>query len=169
MLEHIKELADHMYWADSIIWEEVMKLHEKENQKRIKELLYHIHSVQNAYLDIWLKKQFRYLKFSEFKTYNDLADWGFDFHKRFKIFLKDLSQNQLNDKIEIPWTKLLEKKLKQSFQPSDLSQQIFQVIMHSTYHRGQVNKLIRDADGEPPLTDYIYWLWIGKPAGKWIE
>ena len=83
--------------------------------------------------------------------------------------MKDLSRNHLNDIIEIPWTKLLEKKLRQSFRPTDLSQQILQVIMHSTYHRGQVNKLIRDADGEPPLTDYIYWLWIGKPAGKWIE
>jgi uncharacterized damage-inducible protein DinB len=40
---------------------------------------------------------------------------------------------------------------------------INQVIQHSTYHRAQINKRIRELGEEPPFTDFIYWAWINKP------
>ncbi len=43
----------------------------------------------------------------------------------------------------------------------------FQVANHSTYHRGQVNRSLRQLGGEPPLVDYIAWVWFGKPKAEW--
>jgi uncharacterized damage-inducible protein DinB len=34
---------------------------------------------------------------------------------------------------------------------------LFQVINHSTYHRGQIALELRQAGIDPPLTDYIFW------------
>ena len=42
-----------------------------------------------------------------------------------------------------------------------------QVPMHTVYHRGQVNARVRALGGEPPLVDYIAWLWLGRPAPEW--
>jgi uncharacterized damage-inducible protein DinB len=44
---------------------------------------------------------------------------------------------------------------------------MFQVTSHSTHHRGQVNARLRALGGEPPLVDYIAWVWFGKPAADW--
>jgi uncharacterized damage-inducible protein DinB len=44
---------------------------------------------------------------------------------------------------------------------------MIQVATHSTYHRGQVNARLREVGGEPPLVDYIAWIWFGRPAPEW--
>jgi uncharacterized damage-inducible protein DinB len=36
---------------------------------------------------------------------------------------------------------------------------LFQVINHSTYHRGQIATEFRQSGLEPLLTDYIYYKW----------
>jgi uncharacterized damage-inducible protein DinB len=38
---------------------------------------------------------------------------------------------------------------------------------HSTYHRGQVNSILRQLGAEPPLTDFIAYLWLGRPDPDW--
>ncbi|MGH9902557.1 MAG: DinB family protein, partial [Pyrinomonadaceae bacterium] len=42
-----------------------------------------------------------------------------------------------------------------------------QVVLHGTYHRGQVNARLKEVGGVPPLVDYIAWLWLGRPAAEW--
>ena len=39
------------------------------------------------------------------------------------------------------------------------------VAMHTTHHRGQVNARLRELGAEPPLVDYIAWLWQ-RPARR---
>jgi len=168
MLAEIKELSNHMFWADGIVWEVVLKQPERENHTKLKELLYHIHSVQNAYLNIWFNQPIKYQDITEFQSLNEIAKWGLVFHKKYKIFINDLNEKRLEGIIKIPWAKHLNEKLGKPAGPSSLTQQILQVVLHSTYHRAQVNKIIREIGGEPPLTDFIFWIWTEKPEGKWI-
>ena len=42
------------------------------------------------------------------------------------------------------------------------------VPVHGQHHRGQVNARLREIGGEPPLVDYIAWIWFGRPAPDWI-
>jgi uncharacterized damage-inducible protein DinB len=39
--------------------------------------------------------------------------------------------------------------------------------MHTAYHRGQISTRIREIGGEPPLIDYLYWVWAGRPSPGW--
>ena len=32
---------------------------------------------------------------------------------------------------------------------------------------GQINARLREIGGEPPLVDYIAWIWLGRPTVNW--
>jgi uncharacterized damage-inducible protein DinB len=51
--------------------------------------------------------------------------------------------------------------------PATLGESVFQVITHTAYHRGQISTRIREIGGEPPLIDFLYWVWAGRPAPGW--
>ena len=51
--------------------------------------------------------------------------------------------------------------------PATLSESVWQVLSHSTYHRGQIATRIRELGGEPPLVDFLYWVWSDKPTPEW--
>ena len=44
---------------------------------------------------------------------------------------------------------------------------VLQVWSHTTHHRGQLALQIRQLGSEPPLVDYIVWIWLGRPAAEW--
>jgi hypothetical protein len=37
-------------------------------------------------------------------------------------------------------------------------------LFAAPYHRGQVATRLRERGGEPPLTDFIAWIWMHRPA-----
>ena len=44
---------------------------------------------------------------------------------------------------------------------------LVQAVMHSQHHRGQNATRLRELGGEPPTTDFIVWLWQGRPEPAW--
>jgi len=36
-----------------------------------------------------------------------------------------------------------------------------------SYHRGRINKKLRELGYEPPLTEYFIWVWRGRPKTEW--
>jgi uncharacterized damage-inducible protein DinB len=166
MSQEIKTLSEHMFWADMIVWSEVKRIQQDKDTKNIFDLFFHLHSVQHAYLSIWKDESLKYFGRIKFNNLDEVYEWALDFYKKYRIFINDLDDNNLQKIIKIPWTGQLEKKLGKPPESSNLIQTIYQVIMHSTYHRGQINKEIRRIGGEPPTTDFIYWIWLGKPDIK---
>jgi uncharacterized damage-inducible protein DinB len=67
----------------------------------------------------------------------------------------------------MPWVRSFEAQLGRTLSTPTLAETIFQVTSHSTYHRGQVNARLREVGGEPPLVDYIAWIWFGRPEPSW--
>jgi len=65
-------------------------------------------------------------------------------------FLEGLNENDFEKRIEYTNT----KGEKFSSKIKDI---IIQVINHSTYHRAQIAMLVRQASGEPAITDYIFY------------
>jgi len=59
------------------------------------------------------------------------------------------------------------KKVFEKVTPATHAESVVQVAMHTTYHRGQVATQIRALGGEPPLTDFVVWIWLGKPEPEW--
>jgi uncharacterized damage-inducible protein DinB len=60
-----------------------------------------------------------------------------------------------------------EQQMGRRFEAPTQTETMRQVASRSTYHRGQVNARLRELDGEPPLVDYIAWIWFGRPAPDW--
>ena len=52
-----KDLFKHMYWADAVGWQAIFATPQTEDDARLRELLYHIHLTQNAFLSIWRRQR----------------------------------------------------------------------------------------------------------------
>jgi len=169
MLTFLRELFQHMYWADALVWKSVLKLSHSKNEPRFKELLYHIHAVQHVYFRIWQNLPADIPKLTDFEKITDLSRWGHEYHKNQSDFMDDLDESSLEELVNIPWADRVKELIGRSPSPVTVVQTMIQVISHSTYHRGQVNKVIRELDGEPLLVDFISWIWSGKPEISWPE
>ena len=64
---------------------------------------------------------------------------------------------------------MIERSLGRVPETTTLGETALQVPLHTIYHRGQVNARIRALGGEPPLVDYIAWIWLGRPAPEWRQ
>ena len=44
---------------------------------------------------------------------------------------------------------------------------VWNVVLHTQHHRGQISARLREVGGEPPTVDFIVWLWTGRPGAAW--
>ena len=169
MLQELKNLSNHMFWADFTIWQEVIKLSNKKDIHDLHNLMLHIHSNQHANFNIWQNKPLPEFEKAKLKTLPELYNWGMDFHQKNREFIGGLSEQKLNETITLPWIKSFQEDFGKLPEETSLTDTIYQVILHAAYHRGQVNTKIRQHGGEPSLTDFIYWVWLNKPMPEIIE
>ncbi|MGE5457533.1 MAG: DinB family protein [Methanococcaceae archaeon] len=160
-------LFKHMSWADAKVWDTVLGNNQAAGEKKIKELLYHLHLVQRAFFRIWKNEPANVPQESSFKNLYELANWGYEYHKRLSQFLTEIPSLDQDLIIEIPWTKRAEAFMGRKAEPVTLGETMLQAIMHSTYHRGQINIKLREIGGEPVPVDFIMWLYLGKPDAEW--
>ena len=72
-------------------------------------------------------------------------------------FIDAVSDARLQETIGMPWFK--DPPLSITVEDA-----LTQCAMHSHYHRGQNATRLRELGGDPPMTDFIVWLWKGRPA-----
>lgn len=160
-------LLKHMLWADSEVWNKILELPEAQNDKRIKDLHYHLHQVQYAFYFLWNELPLEIPKPEGFHDIKSIAKWGFEYQQKLNQFL--LSEKVIDKEkiVQIPWSVFFERKTKQKVIPATLEETMLQVASHSTYHRGQINTRFRELGGEPASVDFIVWVWMGKPEAKY--
>ncbi len=163
-LNLIHEQFDHMLWADAKVWEVIHNTEDLQNDVRLKKLLYHLHVVQHAFFNIWTGKPMEFPKESDFENLKKLYDWVSGYNEKIKSFLTEINAGNLSNEINIPWSASVEKRFGKKPKHTTLAETMMQVITHSHHHRGQINTRIRELEGEPPLVDYIVWVWRGKPG-----
>ncbi|MFN4363968.1 DinB family protein [uncultured Chryseobacterium sp.] len=76
--------------------------------------------------------------------------------------LEDINQQNFNKSLEIvekfdPDQKMEYQNSKGTKFENTVFEMLFQAINHSTYHRGQINSLLKQNGIEPILTDYIFY------------
>lgn len=162
-------LFAHMQWADAEVWKVVCAHSGAEADKKLKAWLYHIHLVQRAFYQIWMNLPMDFPEEAKFATLLDVARWGFENAGKTQTFLKELDEKELDRVIEIPWAGRFTQKFGKSPGQTRLAETMLQVALHSQHHRGQVNSRLRELGAEPPLVDWIAWLWFGKPKPDWPE
>jgi uncharacterized damage-inducible protein DinB len=181
LLSHLQDQFRQMEWADALVWRTALALDATLADETLRTRLHHLHQVQRVFLSVW-QGAFAHLqdgnerrqavlawvnKGNELRG-ADLLAWGRDYHRAAQPYLDNLSEEALAQSVALPWTEMVAARLGQTPAPSTLAETMQQVTMHSAYHRGQVNIRLRELGAEPPLVDFIAWVWLGKPAAQWL-
>jgi uncharacterized damage-inducible protein DinB len=165
-IKFLIELYQHMEWADAAVWTSVLASERAQTDAKLREALYHLHVVQRAFLRVW-RGEPREAPYPTFADAPSLMLWGRAYYGEAVAHLETLSDEMIVEPMPLPWADMVEQRLGRAPETTTIGETALQVIMHSQYHRGQVNARLREAGGEPPLVDYIAWIWLGRPAPEW--
>jgi uncharacterized damage-inducible protein DinB len=163
----IDELFAQMEWADAILWRAVLATPAAQDDPAIREKLLHAHMVQHAYLMLWRGAVPNVPGASHFPNLQSVLDWAREFYRLIGACLEDLKAKNLDAPFNIPWADRIAERFGEGAASPTLRETLIQIPMHTAYHRGQVNTRLRELGGTPPLTDFIAWVWFGKPAAEW--
>jgi uncharacterized damage-inducible protein DinB len=163
----LQALFRHMEWADAAVWTAVPVAEAPDD--RLRELLVHLHTVQRAFLNIWTARpvQDGLRAPTDFVTLSDVRAWARPYYADAGAFVATLTDERLYGQVSLPWAARLVERFGRMPEFTTLGDTCFQVASHSTYHRGQVNARLRQLGAEPPLVDYIAWIWLGRPVPAW--
>ncbi len=165
-LETLRDLFRHMEWADATIWRAVVASPSASGDEVLKGRLHHSHMVQRAFLNVW-RGLSHTRNAGEDLNLSELAQWAREYHALASEYVNNLTEPALDQPLVVPWAGFLTKSLGREPSVPSLGETVFQVAAHSTYHRGQINARLRELGAEPPLTDFIAWIWFGKPSAEW--
>ncbi len=180
LLAHLFDQFRHMEWADATVWRTALSVDGTLADETLRARLHHIHLVQRVFLSVWVgafahlhdNHERQQAVLSWMHKGNDLrgADlmaWGQAYHRDVQSYLRGLAEAALTQVVALPWSEMVAAGLGQMPAASTMAETLQQVTMHSTYHRGQVNMRLRELGAEPPLVDFIAWVWLDKPAAQW--
>ena len=146
MKAYFNKLYRYNHWANSQIMECLEKYNVRDEE--IIKLMSHIATAQHIWLDrihnrpserqTWIVYSWELLK-------NEIINGDADWMKFIEIHSADFSetvsyQNSKGQAFETPLTEI-----------------IIHVANHSTYHRAQVARRLRELGLNPPITDYIHY------------
>ena len=166
----LDQLTRHAEWADATMWQTALATLDDESKgldSKVEYWLHHIHVVQHAFPYLWRGQPLEFPEIDDFADPQALAGWGREGHAMLQSFLKEASDAELGHELEIPWTEQLTERWQRPISPVTVGQSAVQVAFHSTHHRGQVASRLREISVEPPMVDYIAWVWFGQPEAEW--
>ena len=159
-------LLRHMEWADSLVWRAVGALAAPHADPALRERLLHVHVVQRAFLQMWAGTPVALDDAAALTSLPAVAAWGRPYYAAARALLAGLSEADFARPVPIPWSA---EAVGPGRAPADatLAETVVQVATHTAHHRGQLCTQLRALGGEPPLVDFIAWVWLGKPAPAW--
>ncbi len=163
----VRDLHTHMEWADATVWMSVRAAGDAAEDASLKELLFHIHFTQDAFLSVWTGRPFTHRDAGAFATLEEVKAWCRPQYDAMKAFVAGLSEEDLSRPSPVPWVKFFARQWGKVPAVTTLGETLVQIALHSQYHRGQVNRRLREVGGEPTLVDYIAWIWMHRPAPAW--
>jgi uncharacterized damage-inducible protein DinB len=163
-----RSLLSHMEWADAHTWRAVRAAPGAHTDDRLRWLLHHLHLVQSVYLQAWRGDPFVVTELASYPDLPAIEAWARPFYPKAFAFAESLDEATLGTVIDYPWANLIVEQFG-SVVPSTLSESAWQVLSHTTYHRGQVATRIRELGGQPPLVDFLVWVWGGRPPAEWLK
>ena len=163
-LADCRALLGHAEWADALVWKAVGAADGDDVELRAK--LHHLHMVQWAYLHIWRAEPVRPRELSTFPGLPAIRAWAREYYRELPSYIGTVPESALAREIRFPWA----DRLVHSFGrvgPATWAESVLQLAMHSAYHRGQVAQRLRQLGAEPPLSDFIAWIWQCRPEADW--
>jgi uncharacterized damage-inducible protein DinB len=163
-----RSLLEHMEWADALIWKSVLRAASLDEDQSIRERLYHVHATQRLYLQTLTEVPIQIPELRSFGSLRALGVWARQLHDELARYRETPDDIRLARDVPFPRAAAIETRFGRPA-VATTGEYLLQLVLHTTYHRGQVATRIREAGGEPPLTDFIAWIWMGRPAPEWVE
>lgn len=160
-------LFRHMEWADARLWRAALALPADAGADSLRELLTHVHVVQRAFLQLWRNAPVTAMADAE-----GLADlpsvlaWARPYYADASAAIGGMSLADLDRELVPPWAKYFVPD-GQTPGASTVAETALQVWSHTTHHRAQLATRVRAMGGDPPITDFIGWMWHGRPDADW--
>jgi uncharacterized damage-inducible protein DinB len=161
-----RTLFRQMEWADAAVWTAVLASPAACSDERLRELLHHVHLVQRAFLRMWRGEAVD-TQAGEGLDAPALAKWAREYYPEVHAELTKAGAEALDRVVEVPWTARAAARFGVEPRQPTAGETLLQVYAHTAHHRGQINLRLRELGGEPPLIDFIAWLWQGRPAAAW--
>jgi hypothetical protein len=161
-----RNLIHHMEWSDARIWTCILNSTSSRHDEWIKERLHHYHSTQWAYGQILLKMPIVIPELGNFPDIKSVGLWAQRFYKELCPKVIGFSRTEFQHKVEFPWSAQGIDGLGNAV-PANAGESLIQLALHSAHHRGQAAMRVRETGGKPPATDFIVWIWMGRPAAQW--
>lgn len=155
----LTDLFAHQAWADAEQWRALSAHPGALDDPEVQERLRHIALVQTAFLDVLRGQVPRLPRPGEEPAMADLLPAVRRYHDDAAAFVASVAP-RLDELVQIPWFKDPACRL-------PIREALLQVALHSHGHRAQNATRLRVLGGQPPTTDYIVWLWKGRPAPAW--
>ena len=149
MKKHFINLFTYNDWANN----QIINAFEKCNEVPDKALkiFSHIITAQDVWLERIVEPEKYTISFWEVYTLKECILLS---QKSTKNWLKFL--NKLNE--DGVWKTHTYKNSKGTEFKNSIYDSLTHLTMHSAYHRGQINTILRENNYEPAVTDYIYYL-----------
>jgi uncharacterized damage-inducible protein DinB len=161
-LAECRALLGHAEWADALVWNAALAAEDAELRAK----LHHLHMVQWAYLHVWRREPQRARELPSFSTLGAIRSWAREYYRELPSYLAGLEEDDVRALVRFPWAdRLIERH--GVARPATWSESVLQVAMHSSYHRGQVARRLRELGADSPLTDFIAWIWMDRPEAEW--
>ena len=164
-LELLRQLGAHMEWADAKVWSAILAVDEARDDARLRDKLRHLHETQQQYLTMWTGRPPRSAQ--DDASLATVYEWAQPFYAAARSFLDATGAEAMAETVSGTFAERMQQYLGPPQGTVTLGDTVLQVVTHTTHHRGQVMTRLRDIGGEPPLVDYVIWLWSGKPAAAW--
>src|SRR3954470_22796086 len=160
-LADLKDLYRHMEWADAEVWRAVLGSPASRKDEKLRQTLYHLHLVQQAWLGAW-RGAAGMPSFATFEDEQSLNSWGRNYYAEIFLHLDSVTEETISGFMKMPWADFVESEIGRPPGPITIAETMLQIPMHSQYHRGQVNARLRALGVEPAKVDYILWVWLDR-------
>lgn len=161
------DLFDHMEAADAAVWRAALQDAAASSDALLRRNLLHASAVQRAFLDAWKERPF--VIRDRFDDTSLPAEYAAvrAYYPEARAHLGGLDAAALGRELRLPWVPWIEEHLGQKLAMTTVGETVLQVFSHTTHHRGQAVARLRAVNVEPPMVDYIAWLWRSRPKPDW--
>ncbi len=163
--ELLRQLSAHMEWADAKVWSAILAAEAARDDPRLRDKLRHLHETQQQYLGMWTGRPPRSAE--DDVSLAAVYEWAQTFYPPARTFLDATGAEAMAEAVSGVFAERMQHYLGPPQGTVTLADTVIQVVTHTAHHRGQVMTRLREIGGEPPLVDYVIWLWSGTPAAAW--